>query len=179
MAISDSVSACCLRARLGLAQLALLDRGVLLPLVGLHLLLGDLPRAQLRQDLLDLAAARAGRRRADQHLLQLEVVVRELRLHLLARQVLDLAAVLQELDQRAGLADVLEVGRDHRVERLLDQPLDVAEALDDQRRLAVVDVHHHRQRQGRLEGVLGDQRHLGEVLVELVRARSPLGSTSG
>ena len=45
------------RATLGLAQLALLHRGLLLPRVGLDLLLGDLPRAQLRQDLLDLAAA--------------------------------------------------------------------------------------------------------------------------
>ena len=56
--------------------------------------------------------------------------------------------------------DVLEVGRDHRVERLLDQALDVAEALHDQRRLHVVDVHHHRERQQRLEGVLGDQADL-------------------
>ena len=65
-----------LGARLRLAQLPLLHRGLLLPRVGLDLLLRDLARAQLRQDRLDLAASRAGRRRADQHLLQLEVVVR-------------------------------------------------------------------------------------------------------
>src|SRR5437867_140047 len=46
---------------LSLAQLALLDRGFLLPVVGFHLLLGDLARAELRQDLLDLAAALARR----------------------------------------------------------------------------------------------------------------------
>ena len=59
---SDSVrSVCCLRARLGLAQLALLDRGLLLARVGLDLLLGDLPRAQLGQDLLDRARRPAPR----------------------------------------------------------------------------------------------------------------------
>src|SRR5207249_8606206 len=60
---------------LGLAQLALLDRGFLLPVVGFHLLLGDLARAELRQDLLDLAAALARRGRADQHLLELAIVL--------------------------------------------------------------------------------------------------------
>ncbi len=84
--------------------------------------------------------------------------------------LLDVAALLDELDQRARLADVLEVGRHHRVERLLDQPFHVAEALDHQGRLAVVDVHDHRQRQRWLEGVLGDQRDLRQVLVVVVRA---------
>lgn len=69
-----------------------------------------------------------------------------------------------------AVPDVLEVGRDHGVERLLDELLHIAEALDDQRRLAVVDMDDHRERQERLEGVLGDQRDLGKVLVELVRA---------
>ena len=77
---------------------------------------------------------------------------------------------MQQLDQRARLTDVLEVGGDHRVERLLDEPLDVAEPLDDERRLAIVDVHHHGQGQRGLEGVLRDQRDFGQVLVVLVRA---------
>jgi hypothetical protein len=172
-----------LGARLGLAQLALLLGGELLPLVGADLLVGDLPLAQLGQDLLDLVVALgAGPRRADQHLLQFEVIEVELGLHLLARLALDRAAVLQQLDQGAGLADVLEIGADHRVQGLLDQLLDVAEPLDDQRRLAVVDVDHDRDRQGRLERVAGDQRHLGQVLVELVRAhghRLPLQDEVG
>ena len=162
-----------LGARLGLAQLALLRGGPLLARVGLDLLLGDLARAELDRGSARsaLRRPRAGRRRADQHLEQLEVVVRELLLHLARpRLLLDRAAVLDELDERARLADVLEVRRDHRVERLLDEPLDVAEALDDERRLAVVDVHDDRERERRLEGVLGDQRDLGEVLVEAVRA---------
>src|SRR5207247_9668054 len=69
-----------LRARLRLAQLALLDRRGLLARVGLDLLLGDLPRAQLLQDRLDprglVARLRPRRRRADQPLLELEVVAR-------------------------------------------------------------------------------------------------------
>jgi len=43
--------------------------------------------------------------------------------------------------------------------------------LDDKRRLAIVDVHDHGQRQGGLEGVLRDQCDLGQVLVVLVGAR--------
>ena len=84
--------------------------------------------------------------------------------------LLDVAALLDELDQRARLADVLEVGRHHRVERLLHQALDIAETLDHQRRFLVVDVDDHRERQGWLESVLGDQRDLGQVLVKMVRA---------
>jgi hypothetical protein len=49
------------RALLGLAQLAFLDRGLLLTVVGLDLLLGDLTRPQLNQDLLDLLTAGSGR----------------------------------------------------------------------------------------------------------------------
>ncbi len=94
----------------------------------------------------------------------------ELFLHLLAGELLDGAALLQKLDQRAGLADVLEVGRNHRVEGLFDQLLDVAEALDHQRGLLIVDVDHHRKRQGRLEGILGDERDLRQVFIIVVRA---------
>ena len=133
-----------LGARLRLAQLLLLHRRTFLPGVGLDLLLGDLAGAELRQDGLDLAAGHTRRRRADQHFLQFQVVLRELLLHLLARHLLDGAAVLDQLNQRAGLADVLEVRRHHRIERLLDQALDVAEPLDHQRRLAVVDVDDDR-----------------------------------
>src|SRR4029453_13759653 len=65
---------------------------------------------------------------------------RELLAHLEARLLLDRTAVLEQMGQRAGLRDVLEVGRHHRVERLLDEPLDVAEALHHERRLAVVEL---------------------------------------
>ena len=55
------------------------------------------------------ARCRAGRllvgaRRADQHFLQLEIVGGEFGAHLLAREALDVAALLQQLDQRLGLA---------------------------------------------------------------------------
>jgi hypothetical protein len=114
-------------------------------------------------------------RRADQHLLELEVVVRELLAHLLARRAAgSRARSWRSWIKRARLPHVLEVGRHHRVERLLDQALHVAEALHHQRRLAVVDVHHHRQRQRRLERVLGDERDLGEVFVEAVLPRPRL-----
>ena len=103
----------------------------------------------------------------------------ELVAHLLAGLLLDGAAILDQLDQRARLADVLEVGRDHRVERLFHQALDIAKALDHQRSLLIVDVDHHRQRQGGLKGILGDQRDLAQVLVETVRARPGCGSISG
>ena len=168
-----------LGAGLGLAQFAFLDGRLLLAPVGLDLLDGDLARAQLDQDGLDLRVARRRGGRADQHFFQLQVVVRELFLHLLAGLLLDGAALLHQLDQRARLADVLEVGRDHRVERLFDQLLDVAEALDHQRGLLVVDVDHHRERQRGLEGILGDQRDLGQVLVKAGASRPRCGSTSG
>ena len=73
---------------------------------------------------------------------------------------------------RVLLADVLEVGAQHRVERLGDQLLDVAEALDDLRGLLVVDVDDHRQRQHRLVGVLGHQVD-GEALVVAVGSGLP------
>ena len=72
------------------------------------------------------------------------------------------------LDQGAGLADVLEVGADHQVERRLRH----RRALDDQRHLAVVDVH----RQRRARASPGDQAHLGQVLVSGEPSRAvPLG----
>jgi hypothetical protein len=100
--------------------------------------------------------------------------VGELFLHLHAGLLLDGAAILQQLDQRAGLTDVLEVRRHHRVERLLHQFLDVAEALDHERGLLVVNVDDHRKRQGRLERILGDERDFAQVFIELVRACLPL-----
>jgi hypothetical protein len=57
--------------------------------------------------------------------------------------ILDVAALLDQLDQRLGLRDILEVRRYHRIERLLDQTFDVAEALDHERCFLVVDVDHH------------------------------------
>jgi hypothetical protein len=96
------------RARLRLAELALLDGGLLLPPVRLDLLFGDLAVAKLLQDHLDVLVAAGRRRRADEDLLQLQVVHPELRLHLVAGDLLDVGALLDQLDQRARLADVLE-----------------------------------------------------------------------
>ena len=95
--------------------------------------------------------------------------MRELFLHLRAGLLLNVAALLQELNERARLGNVLEVRRHHRVECLLDQAFDVAESLDDERGFLIVDVNHHRKRQGRLERILGDERDFGQVLIKVVR----------
>ena len=131
--------------RLSLAQLALFDRRFLLAIVGLDLLLGNLPRSQLRQDLLDLLVAGRGRWCPNQDLFQFQVVVRELLAHLLTGQTLDDAALLDELDKSPDLPDVFEVCGNHGVKRLLNQSLDITEALDDQGRLSVVDMYDDRQ----------------------------------
>ncbi|MEP7008434.1 MAG: DUF2314 domain-containing protein [Sphingomonas bacterium] len=47
--------------------------------------------------------------------------MREAAAHFLARLFLELAALLEQFDQRLLLGDVLEIGRDNRVECLLDQ----------------------------------------------------------
>ncbi len=72
--------------------------------------------------------------------------MRKLLAHLLARQTLDDAALLDKLNEGANLPDILKIGRNHGIKGLLDQPLDIAKALDNERRLPVVDMHHHRQR---------------------------------
>lgn len=126
---------------LGFPELALLDGGLLLAGVSLHLFFRDLAAAELDEDLLDLAALLTARRRADEDFLEFQVVLLELRLHLHAALVLDRGAVLEELDERAGLAHIFEVGAHHRVEGLFHEALDVPEALDDQRSLLVVNVH--------------------------------------
>ena len=132
--------------RFSLTQLALFGGCGLLAGVGLDLLHGDLALAELGQDGFNGFISSHRGRRANQHFLELQVVVLELIFHILAGARLDLAALLDELDQGAGLADVLEVGAHHRIEGLLHEALDVAETLDDEGRLAVVDVHDHRQR---------------------------------
>jgi hypothetical protein len=85
---------------------------------------------------------------------QLEVVLPELLLHLLAGEPLDRAPVPEQLDERARLADVLEVGGDHRVERLLAESLDVADTLDHEGAL--------RWSMWTTIGVLRDQGDLGQ-----------------
>ena len=90
--------------------------------------------------------------------------------HFLAGLALDLVSIMDQFDQRAGLANVLEVSRHHRVEGLLHQFLDVPKALDHERGFLVVDVNHDRKRQGGLEGVLGDQGDFREVLIQVVGA---------
>ena len=138
--------------------------------VGFQLLARDLALAQLAQDGFDLGVARLGARRADQDFVEGQVVALEVAPHFRHRALLDVRALLQQLDQGLPLADVLEVSGHHRVEGLLDQFADVAEALDHQGRHLVVDVDHHRQRQVRLERILGDQGDLRQMLVQLVRA---------
>ena len=66
-------------------------------------------------------------------------------LHFLGGNILDIL-LLDQLDQCAGLTDVLEVRRHHRVQGSFDQTLDITKALDEQRSLLVVDVDHDRQR---------------------------------
>ena len=124
---------------------------------------------QLLQQRLDLAAGLRRVRLADQHVHALDVEVAELPSQLLARLGLDRVALVQQLQHRLLVGDVAEVGAEHRVERLRDQLLDVAEALDDARRLLVVDVDDHRQRQQRLVGVLGHQVDRAQAFVVAVR----------
>ena len=69
-------------AGLSLAKLALLDGCLLLASVRLDLFLGHLARSELRQDLFDVRVARRRLRRADEHLLQFQIVPRELGVHL-------------------------------------------------------------------------------------------------
>ena len=130
----------------------------------------DLALAQLDQDLLYAVLAIGGTGRTNQHFLQLEAVGIEFFAHLLARFALDIATLLQKLDQRLGLGDILEVGRNHRIERLFDEPLDVTETLHHERRLHIVDMHDDGERQHRFERILGDQRHFRQVLVQPVFA---------
>ena len=58
MLSSDSVIFCCCWARACLAQFALFDRSFLLAGIGFDLLLGNLPRAQLGEDIFDLHITR-------------------------------------------------------------------------------------------------------------------------
>ena len=96
--------------------------------------------------------------------------MRELLFHLLAGLQLDGAAFLQELDQGAGLADVLEVGCHHGVQGLLNQALDIAKALDDQRGFLIINVDDDRERQGWFERIFGDQRDFGQVFIIVMGA---------
>ena len=90
---------------------------------------------------------------ADQHVDAFDVELAELAPQLLAGLVLNHVAVVQQLQHRLLVGDVAEVRAEHRVERLRDQLLHVAEPLDHARRPLVVDVHDDRQRQQRLVGV--------------------------
>ena len=62
--------------------------------------------------------------------------------HILRRLVLNLTTFLNELNQGTCLPNILEIGRDHRVKRLLDKALDVAKALNHERGFAIVDMNH-------------------------------------
>ena len=116
--------------RFGFAQFALLDRRFLLPAVGFDLFQGNLTRTQLGQDILNMGISWRRLGRANQYFLQFQVVMLKFLLHLLAGDALDVVAFLDQLDQGARLADILEVGRNHRVQGLFHQPLDVTKALN-------------------------------------------------
>ncbi len=122
----------------------------------------DLARTQLEQDVLDGPIACGGARRSDQHFLQFERIGLETRFHLVARLFLNRGPVLQQFDQRHLLRNILEECADHRVERLFDQFLHIAKALNDHRRFFIVDMHDG-ERQRRLERILGDQRDLRKI----------------
>ncbi|WP_323745442.1 hypothetical protein [Parvivirga hydrogeniphila] len=87
------------------SQLALLLCRSTLLLEGLELLEGDLPVSQLHEDSLDLVVTWLRVRRSDENLFELQVVVRELLLHLHGARALDLGALLDELDERLGLPE--------------------------------------------------------------------------
>ena len=76
---------------------------------------------------------------------------------------------MQQLEHRLGVGDVAEERAQHRVERLRDQLLHVAEALNHARRTLVVDVHDDRQRQQRLVRVLRHQVDRLQTLVVAMR----------
>ena len=92
---------------------------------------------------------------------------------ILAGLGLDPVAVVEELEHRLLVGDVAEVGGEHRVECLRDEPLDVAESLDHARGTLVVDVDHHRERQGGLVGVTRHQFDALQALVVAVRLAPP------
>ena len=81
---------------------------------------------------------------------------------------LDQVAVVEELEHRLLVGNVTEVGREHRIEGLRDQPLDIAETLDDARGPLVVDVNDHRQGERRLVGILRHQVDRFQALVVAV-----------
>ena len=147
-----------------------LHGGVLLVLIGFELLFGQLPGAELGEDLLDVGVVAGTGGGADEDFFEFQVIVGEFVFHLFRGEVLDFVPLLEQLDEGLRLSDVLEVRGDHRVEGLVDEHLDVPEALDDQGRFAVVDVEDHGQGQGRLEGVFCDEVHLDEVGVVVVDA---------
>ena len=89
----------------------------------------------------------------------------ELPAQLVARLALNRVAILEQLEHRALVGHVAEIGAEHRVEGLGDQLLDVAEPLDHVRGLLIVDMDDDRQRQGRFIGVLGDQVDRAQAFV--------------
>ena len=155
--------------RLGLVEARSFSDAVTCLRVGLDLLDRELPEPQLFEQRLDLAAGLGRVGLADQHVHALDVEVVELAAQLLARLVLDPSRSCKSSSIVFLWATSRKYGAEHRVERLRDQLLDVAEPLDDARGLLVVDVDDDRERQGRLVGVLGDQVDRPQALVIAVR----------
>ena len=93
----------------------------------------------------------------DQHGHAFDVEGAESLAELVARLLLDFVALVEQLEHRLFVGDVAEIRAEHRVERLRDELLHVAETLDHARRPLVVDMHDHRQRQQRLVRVPRDQ----------------------
>ena len=81
---------------------------------------------------------------------------------------MDFVTILNQLDERFRLADVFKIRGHHGVECLIHQHFNIAKALNHKRRLFIIDVHNHRQRQGGLKSVLGDQADFGQIFVKLM-----------
>src|SRR5262249_14749404 len=117
--------------------------GGALALVGFDLLERQLPLPQLLEQRFDLGISFARIGLADQHVDALDVELAEALPQRFASLVLNLVALMQELEHRLLVRYVAEEGREHRVERLRDEPLDVSEALNDARRSLIVDMYDH------------------------------------
>ena len=155
--------------RFGLEQHApLLGRNAL-PIVRLDLLGRQLPLPQLLEQRFDLVVAFARIGLADQHVDALDIELAESRPQLLAGFLLNRLPLVQQFEHRLGMGDVAEERAQHRVERLRDQLLHVAEALDHARRTLVVDMHDDRQRQQRLVRVLRHQVDRLQTLIVAMR----------
>ena len=157
------------RQRLRFIERALLVGGLALALEGFQLFDRQLPCAQLLEQRFDLAAGFGGVGLADQHIDTFDVELTEAVPQSLFGFGLYVVAHVQQLKHRLLMRHIAEEGTEHRVERLRDETFHVAEALDHRRRLLVVDMHDHAQREQRFIGILGHQVDRIEAVIVPMR----------